>query len=223
MGRNIPIKLVVVILLLGVICFFSYRYVLSPQLAQLRDLRNQVTAADVKLSTLKDVQRLHKAFVSQNDAYIAWIDQLAQITPVVFDQHEHTRFLLDLQAVGTASGITYTSIQISDASMGQGAAAAQPAQVKLAKTVGVTMNFTAKDYATMRRFQDTFRTKFKYIMVSSNLTVSHGALGLPGQGNPYTCSMTAWMVLSPDATIAGAPAPVAPAPVAPAPQSDVVQ
>jgi len=212
MGRNIPVRLVVVVLLLGVICFFSYRYGLSPQLVQLRDLRDQVTAADVKLSTLKDVQGLHKAFVNQNEAYVAWIDQLAQITPVVFDQHEHTRFLLDLQAVGKTSGITYTSIQVSDASMGQGGAAAQPAEVKLAKTVGVTMNFTAKDYVTMRRFQDTFRTKFKYVMVSSNLTVSHGALGLPGQGNPYTCSMTAWMVLSPDATIVGAPAPVAPAP-----------
>ena len=218
MGRNIPVKLVVVILLLGVICFFYYRFGLSPQLVQLRDLRDQVTAADVKLSTLKEVQRLQEAFVSQNESYAVWIDQLAQITPVVFDQHTHTRFLLDLQAVGTASGITYTSIQISDASMGQGAAAAQPAEVKLAKTVGVTMNFTAKDYATMRRFQDTFRTKFKYIMVSSNLTISHGALGLPAQGNPYTCSMTAWMVLSPDATIVGAPAPVAPAP-----QPDVVQ
>ena len=216
MGRNIPVRLVVVVLLLGVICFFSYRYGLSPQLVQLRDLRDQVTAADVKLSTLKDVQRLHKAFVSQNEAYVAWIDQLAQITPVVFDQHEHTRFLLDLQAVGKTSGITYTSIQVSDASMGQGGAAAQPAEVKLAKTVGVTMNFTAKDYVTMRRFQDTFRTKFKYVMVSSNLTVSHGALGLPGQGGPYTCSMTAWMVLSPDATIVGAPAAVTPAPVAPA-------
>src|SRR5450756_2417653 len=120
MGRNIPVRLVVVVLLLGVICFFSYRYGLSPQLVQLRDLRDQVTAADVKLSTLKDVQRLHKAFVSQNEAYVAWIDQLAQITPVVFDQHEHTRFLLDLQAVGKASDITYTSIQISDASMGSG-------------------------------------------------------------------------------------------------------
>jgi len=219
MGRNIPVRLVVVVLLLGVICFFSYRYGLSPQLVQLRDLRDQVTAADVKLSTLKDVQRLHKAFVSQNEAYVAWIDQLAQITPVVFDQHEHTRFLLDLQAVGKTSGITYTSIQVSDASMGQGGAAAQPAEVKLAKTVGVTMNFTAKDYVTMRRFQDTFRTKFKYVMVSSNLTVSHGALGLPGQGNPYTCSMTAWMVLSPDATIVGAPAPAAPV----VPQPETVQ
>jgi hypothetical protein len=96
--------------------------------------------------------------------------------------------------------------------MSQGGAAAQPAEVKLAKTVGVTMNFTAKDYATMRRFGETFRTKFKYIMVSSNLTVSHGTLALTGQANPYTCSMTAWMVLSPDATIVGAPAPVAPAP-----------
>jgi len=218
MGRNIPVRLVVVILLLGVICFFSYRYVLSPQLVQLRDLRDQTTQADVKLSTLKEVQGLHAAFVTQNASYVAWIDQLAQITPMVFDQHGHTRFLLDLQAVGKASGITYTSIQISDASMGQGGAAAQPAEVKLAKTVGVTLNFTARDYSTMRRFQDTFRTKFKYVMVSSNLTVSHGALGLPGQGNPYICSMTAWMVLSPDATIVGAPAPVAPAP-----QPDVVQ
>jgi Tfp pilus assembly protein PilO len=218
MGRNIPVRLVVVILLLGVICFFYYRYGLSPQLSQLRDLRDQATAADAKLSTLKEVQRLQTAFVSQNASYVAWIDQLAQITPVVFDQHEHTRFLLDLQAVGKASDITYTSIQISDASMGQGGAVAQPAEVKLPKTVGVTINLTAKDYATMRRFQETFRTKFKYVMVSSSLTISHGALGLPGQGNPYTCSMTAWMVLSPDATIVGAPAPVAPAP-----QPDVVQ
>jgi len=223
MGRHIPIKLVVVILLLGIICFFYYRYGLSPQLVQLRDLRDQVTAADVELSALTEVQRLHEAFVRQNEAYVVWIDQLAQITPVVFDQHEHTRFLLDLQAVGTASGISYTSIQISDASMGQGGAAAQPAEVKLAKTVGVTLNFTAKDYPTMRRFQDTFRTKFKYVMVSSNLTVSHGALGLPGQDNQYTCSMTAWMVLSPDATIVGAPAPVAPVPVTPAPEPETVQ
>jgi Tfp pilus assembly protein PilO len=220
MGRNIPVKLVVVILLLGVICFFYYRYELSPQLAQLRNLHDQVTATDAKLSTLKEVQQLHGAFVSQNASYVAWIDQLAQITPVVFDQHEHTRFLLDLQAVGKASGITYTSIQISDASMGQGAAAAQPAEVKLAKTVGVTLDFTAKNYATMRQFQDTFRTKFKYVMVSSNLTVSHDTLAASGQGNPYTCSMTSWMVLSPDATIVGAPAAVAPTPVAPA---DVVQ
>jgi len=210
MGRNIPVRLVVVILLLGVICFFYYRYGLSPQLVQLGDLRDQATTADAKLSTLTEVQGLHDAFVRQNESYSVWIDQLAQITPVVFDQHEHTRFLLDLQAVGKASGITYTSIQISDASMGQGGAAAQPAEVKLAKTVGVTMNFTAKDYATMRQFQDTFRTKFKSVMVSSNLTISHGALGLPAQGNPYTCSMTAWMVLSPDATIVGAPAPVVP-------------
>src|SRR5450756_2134047 len=212
MGRNIPVRLVVVILLLGVICFFSYRYVLSPQLVQLRDLRDQTTQADVKLSTLKEVQGLHAAFVTQNASYVAWIDQLAQITPVVFDQHEHTRFLLDPQAVGKSSGITYTGVQISDASMGMGGAASQPGEVKLAKTVGVSLNFTARDYSTMRRFQDTFRTKFKYVMVSSNLTVSHGALGLPGQGDPYTCSMTAWMVLSPDATIVGAPAPVAPAP-----------
>jgi len=218
MGRNIPIKLVIVILLLGIVCFFYYRYGLSPQLVQLRDLSDQVTQADAKLSTLKEVQRLHEAFVRQNESYSVWIDQLAQITPVVFDQHEHTRFLLDLQAVGKASGITYTGIQISDASMGQGGATAQPAEVKLAKTVGVTLNFTAKDYATMRRFQDTFRTKFKYVMVSSNLTVSHGTLGLLGQGNPYTCSMTAWMVLSPDAMIVGAPVPVAPAPQPEGPQ-----
>ena len=208
MGRSISIKLVVVILLLGIICFFYYRYGLSPQLVQLRDLRDQVTQADAKLSTLKEVQRLHDAFVRQNESYSAWIDQLAQVTPVLFDQHEHTRFLLDVQAVGKASGIAYTSIQISDASMGQGGTA-QPAELKLAKTVGVTMNFTAKDYATMRRFEETFRTKFKYIMVSSNLTVSHGTVALAGQGNPYTCSMTAWMVLSPDATIVGAPVPAA--------------
>ena len=218
MGRNIPVRLVVVILLLGVICFFYYRYGLSPQLVQLGDLRDQATTADAKLSTLREVQGLHDAFVRQNESYSVWIDQLAQITPVMFDQHEHTRFLLDLQAVGKASGITYTSIQISDASMGQGGAAAQSAEVKLAKTVGVTMNFTAKNYATMRQFQDTFRAKFKYVMVSSNLSISHGTLGLPGESTPYTCSMTAWMVLSPDATIVGAPAPVAPVP-----QPDVVQ
>jgi Tfp pilus assembly protein PilO len=212
MGRNIPVKLIVVVLLLGIICFFYYRYALSPQLVQLRDLRDQVTEADAKLSMVKEVQLHHEEFVRQNESYSVWIDQLAQITPVVFDQHEHTRFLLDLQAVGKASGITYTGIQISDASMGQGGAATQPAEVKLAKTVGVTMNFTAKDYSTMRRFEETFRTKFKYVMVSSNLTVSHGNLGLPGQGNPYTCSMTAWMVLSPDAKVVGAPAPVAPVP-----------
>lgn len=219
MGRNIPIRLVVVILLLGIICFFYYRYGLSPQLVQLRDLRDQVTTAKAKLSTLEEVHRLHATFVAQNESYTVWINELSQITPVVFDQHEHTRFLLDLQAVGKASGITYTSIQISDASMGQGAAAAQPADVNLPKTVGVTMNFTAKDYATMRKFEETFRTKFKYVMVSSNLTVSHGALGLPGQGNPYTCSVTAWMVLSPDATIVGAPAPAVPV----VPEPDTVQ
>ena len=219
MGRNIPIKLIVVILVLGVICFFYYRSGLSPQLAKLRDLRDQVAQADVKLSTLKEVQRLHATFVKQNESYAVWIDQLAQITPVVFDQKEHTRFLLDLQAVGKASGVTYTSIQISDASMGQGTAAAQPAEVRLAKTVGVTINFTAKDYATMRRFEETFRTKFKYIMVCSNLTVSHGTVGVAGQGNPYTCSMTAWMVLSPDANVVGAPAPAAPV----APQPDTLQ
>ena len=218
MGRSISIKLVVVILLLGIICFFYYRYGLSPQLVQLRDLRDQVTTAKAKLSTLEEVQRLHDAFVRQNESYSVWIDQLAQVTPVLFDQHEHTRFLLDLQAVGKASGIAYTSIQISDASMGQGGTA-QPAELKLAKTVGVTMNFTAKDYATMRRFEETFRTKFKYIMVSSNLTVSHGTVALAGQGNPYTCSMTAWMVLSPDATIVGAPVPAA----AVVPQPDGLQ
>jgi Tfp pilus assembly protein PilO len=218
MGRNIPVKLVVVILLLGIICFFYYRYGLSPQLVQLRDLRDQVTQADTKLSTLKEVQRLHEAFVRQNESYTVWINQLAQITPVVFDQKEHTRFLLDLQAVGKASGIAYTGIQISDASMSQ-SVADQPAEMNLAKTVGVTINFTAKDYSTMRRFQETFRTKFKYVMVSSILTVSHGAPGQAGQGNPYTCTMTAWMVLSPDAQIVGAPAPAVPV----APQPDGLQ
>src|SRR5664280_54706 len=220
MGRNIPVKLVVVILLLLMICFVYYRYALSPQLAQLRNLHDQVTTADAKLSTLKQVQQLHGVFVSQNASYLTWINQLEQITPVVFDQHAHTRFLLDLQAVGKASGISYTSILISDASMSQGTATAQPAEVKVAKTVGVTLAFTAKDYTTMRRFQDTFRTKFKYVMVSSNLSISHGTLAASGQGNPYTCSMTTWMVLSPDATIVGAPAAAAPAPVAP---EDVTQ
>lgn len=219
MGRSIPVKLVIVILLLGIISFFYYRYGLSPQLVQLRDLRDQVATADAKLLELKEVQRLHEAFVRQNESYGVWIDQLAQVTPVLFDQQTHTQFLLDLQAVGKASGITYTGIQVSDASMGQGSATAQPAEVKLAKTVGVTMDFTAKDYATMRRFQETFRTKFKYVMVSSNLTVSHGTSALPGEGNPYTCSLTAWMVLSPDAAIVGVPAPVAPA----APQPDELQ
>jgi len=206
MGRNIPIKLVVVILLLGIICFFYYRSGLSPQLAQLRDLRDQVAQADTKLATLKEVQRLQATFVKQNESYTVWIDQLAQITPVIFDQKEHTNFLLDLQAVGKASGVTYTNIQISDASMGQGTVAVQPAEVKLAKTVGVTVDFTAKDYTTMRRLRKRSALSSSYVMVSSNLTVSRGNSGLPGQGNPYTCSMTAWMVLSPDAQIVGAPA-----------------
>lgn len=212
MGRNISIKVVVVILLLGVICFLYYRYGLNPQLVQLRDLRDQVTTAEAKLSELQEVQRLHEAFVRQNTDYATWINQLAQVTPMTFDQHEHTQFLLDLQAVGKASGINYTGIQISDASIGQGAAAQKPVDVKLAKVVGVTMNFTAKDYWTMRRFQETFRTKFKYLMVSSQVTVSRMTLALAGQVNPYTCTMIAWMVLSPDATIVGAPAAVAPAP-----------
>lgn len=219
MGRGIPVKLVVVILLLGIICFVYYRYGLSPQLVQLRDLRDQVTQADTKLSTLKEVQRLHEAFVRQNESYAVWINQLAQITPVVFDQKEHTRFLLDLQAVGKASGIAYTGILVSDASMGQGGAAAQPSEVSLAKTVGVTMNFTAKDYSTVRRFQETLRTKFRYVMVASNLAVSHSVPGQAGQGSPYTCTMTAWMVLSPDAQMVGAPAPAAPA----APEPDGLQ
>ncbi len=213
MGKSIPVKLVVVILLVGIICFVFYHYALSPQIVQLRDLRDQVTQADAKLSTLKEVQRLQDAFTKQNESYMAWIDQLVQLTPAVFDQHQHTLFLLDLQAVGKVSGIAYTSIQISDASMGQGGgAAANPAGMTLAKTVRVTMNFTAKDYWTIRRFDETLRSKFKYIMVLSNLTVSHTAVGTAGQGNPYSCSMTAWMVLSPDATIAGAPAAAAPAP-----------
>jgi hypothetical protein len=95
--------------------------------------------------------------------------------------------------------------------MGQGASAQKPAEVKLSKVVGVTMNFTAKDYWTVRRFEDAFRTKFKYLMVSSQMTVSRAAAGLTGQTNPYTCSMTTWMVLSPDATIVGAPVAAAPA------------
>lgn len=213
MGKSISIKLVVVILLLGIICFVFYRYAFSPQIVQLRDLRDQVTQADAKLSTLKEVQRLQDAFTKQNESYTAWIDQLVQVTPAVFDQHRHTLFLLDLQAVGKASGIAYTSIQITDASMGQGgSAAANPAGMNLPKTVGVTINFTAKDYWTVRRFDETLRTKFKYIMVLSDLTVSHTAVGTGGQGNPYTCSMTAWMVLTPDAAIVGAPAAAAPAP-----------
>ena len=127
MGRNVSMKAVIVILLLGVICFVYYRYGLSPQLAELRDLRDQVTTAEAKLTELQEVQRLHDAFVRQNEDYAVWINQLAQVTPVKFDQHEHTRFLLDLQAMGKATGITYTGIQISDASMSQGAAAQQPA------------------------------------------------------------------------------------------------
>jgi len=202
-----------VILLLGIICFVFYRYALSPQIVQLRDLSDQVTQADAKLSTLKEVQRLQDAFTKQNESYSAWIDQLVQLTPAVFDQHQHTLFLLDLQALGKASGISYTGIQITDASMGQGGAAATaPPGMTLPKTVGVTINFTAKDYWTIRRFDETLRTKFKYMMVLSNLTISHQTVGAAGQGNPYSCSMTAWMVLSPDATIAGAPAAAAPAP-----------
>ncbi|MHB8071355.1 MAG: hypothetical protein ACYDHF_05330 [Candidatus Cryosericum sp.] len=220
MGRNISIKVVVVILLLGVVCFLYYRYGLSPQVVQLRDLRDQVTTAQAKLTELQEVQRLHDAFVRQNADYAVWIDELKQVTPALFDQHEHTQFLLDLQAVGKASGISYTGIQISDASMGQGSATPQPAEVKLAKVVGVTMNFTAKDYGTVRRFEEMFRTKFKYLMVSSQVTISHAAIGLAGQANPYTCSMTAWMVLSPDATIVGAPAPAA---AVPAPQPETLQ
>jgi len=213
MGKNISLKLVIVILLLGVICFVFYRYAFSPQIVQLRDLRDQVTQAEAKLSTLKEVQRLHDAFTKQNESYTAWIDQLVQVTPAVFDQHQHTLFLLDLQAVGKASGIAYTSIQITDASIGQGGGAAtKPAGMNLPKTVALTINFTAKDYWTVRRFDETLRSKFKYIMVVSNLSVSHTAVAAAGQGNPYSCSMTAWMVLTPDAAIPGAPAAAAPAP-----------
>lgn len=219
MGRNVSIKVVIVILLLGLICFLYYRYGLSPELTRLRDLRDQVTTAQAKLTELQEVQRLHEAFVRQNEDYTTWINQLAQVTPVTFDQHEHTRFLLDLQAMGKAAGITYTGIQVSDPSMSQGAAAQQPAELKLGKVVGVTMNFTAKDYATVRRFEDAFRTKFKYLMVSSQVALSHTTLVQAGQANPYTCSMTAWMVLSPDATIVGAK----PAAVVPAPQPETLQ
>jgi len=178
-----------------------------------------VTTAQAKLTELQEVQRLHEAFVRQNEDYTTWINQLAQVTPVTFDQHEHTRFLLDLQAMGKAAGITYTGIQVSDPSMSQGAAAQQPAELRLGKVVGVTMNFTAKDYATVRRFEDAFRTKFKYLMVSSQVALSHTTLVQAGQANPYTCSMTAWMVLSPDATIVGAK----PAAVVPAPQPETLQ
>jgi hypothetical protein len=213
MNRNIPIKPVLAVLLVLLICFVFYRYALSPQLAQIRDLRDQVASAETKLATLQEVQRLQDAFLRQNESYATWINQMAQVTPVMFDQHEHTAFLLDLQAMGKASDISFTGIQIADASMGQGGAAeTQPAEVKLAKTVGVTMNFTAKDYWTIRRFVETFRTKFKYIMVSSDVSVSHNELTGAGTGNPYSCTMTAWMVLSPDAAVAGAPAPAAPAP-----------
>lgn len=220
MGRSVSVKLVVVILLLGIICFVFYRYALSPQIVQLRDLRDQVTQAEAKLSTLKEVQRLQDAFIKQNESYTSWIGQLVQVTPAGFDQHQHTLFLLDLQAVGKVSGIAYTSIQITDASIGQGGGGTATKQdgMTLPKTVGVTMNFTAKDYWTVRRFDETLRSKFKYIMVLSNLTVSHTALGTTGQGNPYSCSMTAWMVLTPDAAIPGAPAAAAPVP-----QADVLQ
>ncbi len=221
MAKNVSMKVVVVILLLGVVCFVYYRYGLNPQLVQLRDLRNQVTTAQAKLYELQEVQRLHDAFVRQNADYTTWINQLAQVTPMTFDQHEHTQFLLDLQGVGKASGITYTSIQISDASIGQGSTTAQPAEIKLGKVVGVTMNFTAKDYWTFRRFEETLRTKFKYLIVSSQMTVSHGTAAMTGEANPYTCSMTAWMVLSPDATIAGAP--VAPAAPVVQPEADTLQ
>jgi len=71
----------------------------------------------------------------------------------------------------------------------------------------------------VRRFEDAFRTKFKYLMVSSQVALSHTTLVQAGQANPYTCSMTAWMVLSPDATIVGAK----PAAVVPAPQPETLQ
>ncbi len=130
MGRNIPIKLVVVILLLGIICFFYYRYGLSPQLVQLRDLRDQVTQADTKLSTLQGSSAPARG-IREAERVLCGLDQPACTGHArVFDQNEHTRFLLDLQAVGKASGIAYTGIQVSDASMGQGGAAAQPAEVK---------------------------------------------------------------------------------------------
>lgn len=203
MGKNVSIKVVIVILLLLVVTYVYYRYGLSPQLAQLRDLRDQVTQAESKLATLQEVQRLKNAFLRQNQAYTAWIKELATLTPTSFDQHEHTKFLLDLQAVGKATGISYTGIQIA-ADPTAGGTAQQPTGLGLNKIIGVTINFTAKDYWTIRRFNDTLRTKFNYIMVPSSVTISHGAVGQTGQGNPYTCAMTVWMVLSPDATISGA-------------------
>jgi hypothetical protein len=212
MGRNISVKAVIVVLLLCAVCFLYYRYGLSPQLAGLRDVRDQVATAEVKLTELKEVQRLHDAFIRQNEDYNVWIEKLAQVTPTKFDQHVHTQFLLDLQALGKASGINYTSIEISDASMGQGTSAQQPAEIRLSKVVGVTMDFTAKDYGTVRRFGDALRTKFKYLIVSSEVSLSRTMVVQAGQANPYTCSMTAWMVLSPDATIVGAPAAAVPTP-----------
>ena len=206
MGKNVSMKVILFVLLLIVVLFVFYRYALSPQLARLRDLNDQVAQAEAKLSELREVQRLHDAFVRQNEDYTAWIAKLAEITPVTFDQHTHTQFLLDLQAVGKAAGITYTGIQISDQSMGRGAAAEKPVEINLAKVVGVTMNFTAKDYWTVRRFEDMLRNKFKYLVVKSELSVSRSAAtGGAAQVNPYTCSMTAWMVLSPDAAVLTAP------------------
>lgn len=209
MGRNIPVKIILVVLLLIIVSFVYYRYGLSPQLAQLRDLRDQTTQAETKLATLQEVQRLKSAFVRQNQSYTTWIGELSGLTPTSFDQHEHTKFLLDLQAVGKATGISYTNIQVADASTG-GTSLQQPVGLGLSKTVGVTISYTARDYWTMRRFNETLRTRFNYIMVPSSITVSHGGVtGQAGQGNSYTCSMTVWMVLSPDAAVTGVQAAAA--------------
>jgi hypothetical protein len=194
MGRNIPIKAIIVVLLLAVISFLYYQYALNPQLAQLRDLRDQVLQAQVKLATLQEVQRLHDALVRQNESYIAWIGQLKTVTPGSFNQQDHTRFLLDLQALGKATGVAFTGISIEDPSI-TGGGLQRPAELVPANAIGVTMNLTAKDYATVRRFTDTLKSKFKYVMIPTSMTLSPVLLG------GYSCNLTSWIVLSPDAVM----------------------
>jgi hypothetical protein len=195
MGRSIPIKTILVVLLLAILSFVYYHYALSPQLVQLRDLRDQVAQAQVKLATLQEVQRLHDALVRQNESYLAWIEQLKMVTPASFNQQDHTRFLLDLQALGRATGVVFTGIDINDPSI-MGGGLQRPAELKPANAIGVTMNLTAKDYATVRRFTDTLKSKFKYVMIPSSLTLSRGLLG-----GGYSCNLTSWIVLSPDAVM----------------------
>jgi hypothetical protein len=195
MGRSIPIKTILVVLLLAILSFVYYHYALSPQLVRLRDLRDQVAQAQVKLATLQEVQRLHDALVRQNESYLAWIEQLKTVTPASFNQQDHTQFLLDLQALGRATGVVFTGIGINDPSI-MGGGLQRPAELKPANAVGVTMNLTAKDYATVRRFTDTLKSKFKYVMIPSSLTLSRGLLG-----GGYSCNLTSWIVLSPDAVM----------------------